>query len=115
MFSAAVHLLPIKDLKDLSVFFRSARFYRHAGPKGPEEVFFTGVIAGDRPPRYEKKRHVTVGRGPVPRRASVSTGNGLGWRVVFAQVERSRGTGPRTTMKRPYCIETGRSLLPGRN
>ena len=54
MFSAAVHLLHIKDLKDLSV-FRSARFYRHAGPKGPEEVFFTGVIAGDRPPRYGKK------------------------------------------------------------
>ena len=55
MFSAALRMLQIKDLKDLR-FFRSARFYRYAGPKGPEEVFFTGVIAGDRPPRYEKKR-----------------------------------------------------------
>ena len=63
MFSAAVHLLPIKDLKDLSVFL-DRRCYRHAGPKGPEEGFFTGVIAGDRPPRYGKKRHVIVGRGP---------------------------------------------------
>ena len=40
MFSAAMHLLQIKDLKDLSVFFRSG-YYRHAGPKGPEEMFFT--------------------------------------------------------------------------
>ena len=40
---------------------------------------------------------LTVGRGPVPRHASIRTGNGLGWRSVFAQVERSRGTGPRAT------------------
>ena len=39
MFSAAMHLLPIKDLKDLSAFFSRRGFYRHAGPKGPEEVF----------------------------------------------------------------------------
>ena len=37
MFLAAVRLLPIKDLKALS-FFLSAFFYRHAGPKGPEET-----------------------------------------------------------------------------
>ena len=42
MFLAAVRLLPIKDLKDLR-FFLSAFFYRHAGPKGPEEVFFAGA------------------------------------------------------------------------
>ena len=41
----------IKDLKDLSVSFGWG-FYKHAGPNGPEEMFFTGVIAGDRPPRY---------------------------------------------------------------
>ena len=40
MFSAALRVLRIKDLKDLS-FFRSAGDYRHAGPKGPEEMFFT--------------------------------------------------------------------------
>ena len=36
-------------------------------------MFFMGVIAGDRPPRYGKKNscRFTVGRGPVPRRASV--------------------------------------------
>ena len=42
MFPAVVRLLPIKDLKALS-FFLSAFFYRHAGPNGPEEVFFTGA------------------------------------------------------------------------
>ena len=36
MFPSAVRLLHIKDLKVLS-FFLSAFFYRHAGPKGPEE------------------------------------------------------------------------------
>ena len=29
-------------------------------------------VAGDRPPRYGKKRHVTVGRGPVPRQAAIA-------------------------------------------
>ena len=43
MFPAAVRLLPIKDLKVLR-FFLSAFFYRHAGPKGPEEGFFTGCV-----------------------------------------------------------------------
>ena len=38
MFLAAVRLQHIKDLKALSVFFRR-RFYRHAGPNGPEEIF----------------------------------------------------------------------------
>ena len=69
-------MLQIKDLKDLSVSFGRG-CYRHAGPKGPEEVPFTvgrgtgprhasvgkmrwlacvfrsgRTIAGDRPPRY---------------------------------------------------------------
>ena len=38
MFSVAMHLLHIKDLKDLSI-FHVQRCYRHAGPKGPEEMF----------------------------------------------------------------------------
>ena len=38
MFPAALRVLQIKDLKALSAFFR-AGFYRHAGPKGPEEMF----------------------------------------------------------------------------
>ena len=40
IFPTTVRLLLIKDLKDLSVFFRSG-YYRHAGPKGPEEVFLS--------------------------------------------------------------------------
>ena len=37
MFPAALRLLPIKDLKALRVSL-SAGDYRHAGPKGPEEI-----------------------------------------------------------------------------
>ncbi len=57
------------------------------------------AIAGDRPPRYGMQGRLpfTVGRGPVPRRASICTRNGVGWRSFFARIERSRGTGPRAT------------------
>ena len=48
--------------------------------------------------RYARPPLFIVGRGTGPRRASVETGNGLGRRAVFAQVERSRGTGPRATV-----------------
>ena len=41
----------IKDLKEFRAFLDRG-YYRHAGPKGPEEIFFTGVIAGACPPRY---------------------------------------------------------------
>ena len=54
MFPAAVPLLSIKDLKDLSVFF-SRGYYRHAGPKGPEEVFSRERSRGTGP-------RATVGR-----------------------------------------------------
>ena len=58
------------------------------------------ALAGDRPPRYgcRGRRCFTVGRGPVSRHASICTGNGRGWRSVFAQIDRSRGTGPRATV-----------------
>ena len=46
MFPAAMRVLQIKDLKDLSVLL-VRRCYRHAGPKGPEEMFLTGVLAGE--------------------------------------------------------------------
>ena len=72
MFSGGGRIHSIKDLKDLSVLLVQ-RCYRHAGPNGPEEIFFMGVIAGDRPPRYGCRGLLpfTVGRGPVPRRASI--------------------------------------------
>ena len=70
MFPEAMHLLPIKDLKDLSVFFWSAGFYRHAGPKGPEEMFSRGRSRRTGPRATVKKNApLTVGRGPVPRHA----------------------------------------------
>ncbi len=52
-------------------------------------------------PRHTPHRFfITVGRGPVPRHASIGTGNGLGRWTIFARVGRSRGTGPRATMKK---------------
>ena len=70
MFSvSALRVLHIKDLKDLSV-FHVRRCYRHAGPKGPEEVSFT------------------VGRGPVPRRAAIGE-------TALAGVRFSRGSNDR--------------------
>ena len=55
MCPAALHLLPIKDLKDLSAFFRRG-YYRHAGPKGPEEMFSRGGSRGTGPRATMKKR-----------------------------------------------------------
>ena len=53
-----------------------------------------------------------VGRGPVPRRASVCTGNGLGRRVVFAQVERRGGQAPALRFARPPRFTVGRGPVP---
>ena len=41
----------------------------------PRERPRNPTYAGDRPPHYDKKRHFTVGRGPVPRHASRSENN----------------------------------------
>ena len=105
-----MHLLPIKDLKDLSVFL-VGEYYRHAGPKGPEEIFSRIDRSRGTGPRATVKKNVlhTVGRGPVPRHASVGTGNGLGRRAFFTRVGRSRGTGPRAT------VGEAASLLPVRD
>ena len=58
----------------------------------------TRAIAGACPPRYglQGRLRFTVGRGPVPRHASVEE-TALGWRSVFARVERLRGPVPRAT------------------
>ena len=48
----------------------SIRCYRHAGPNGPEDKFFSPTTqARDRPSRYGEGRDVrrTVARGPVLR------------------------------------------------
>ena len=84
MFSAALRVLPIKDLKDLSV-YREAAYYRHAGPKGPEETFFYRYDRGRQAPALRFARP-----SPFHRRARacpspcLGRGNGVGWRSVFA-------------------------------
>ena len=107
MFPAAMRLPHIKDLKDLS--FLGRGYYRHAGPKGPEEVFSHERSRGTGPrPTVRKNVPITVGRGPVPRHASVEE-NGVGWRAFFARVERSRGTGPRATGQEGVLLAMRRS------
>ena len=54
--------------------------------------------------RYARPSLFTVGRGPVPRHASIGTRNGLGLRAFFARVERSRGTGPRATVSEAASV-----------
>ena len=39
MFPAALRVLPIKDLKDLSVFLEVGGYYRHAGPTDLKRFF----------------------------------------------------------------------------
>ena len=84
-------MLRIKDLKDLSV-FSSAGYYRHAGPKGPEEAFF----------------HRRARACPSP---CLGRENGLGLRSFFARVERSRGTGPRATGQEGFSSRSFRTLM----
>ena len=51
MLPAAMHLPQIKDLKDLVLFFGRG-YYRHAGPKGPEEMFsYANARGGQAPAR----------------------------------------------------------------
>ena len=50
MFPATLHLPQIKDLKDLRAFFWVCGYYRHAGPKGPEEMFSYANTRGGQAP-----------------------------------------------------------------
>ena len=96
MFLAALRVLRIKDLKDLSV-YREAAYYRHVGPKGPEEVFFYANDRGGQAPALRLKKRAVYRRARACPSPCLDRENGLGLRSVFAQVGRSRGTGPRAT------------------
>ena len=71
MFPTAARLMPIKDLKDLRAFF-GLGYYRHAGPKGPEEMFSRERSRGTGPRATGKNgdcHRRAVGK-PVPRHAN---------------------------------------------
>ena len=88
MFPDAARPLHIKDLKDLR-FYCATPFYRHAGPKGPEEVFSRERSRGPGPRATVKKSvPFPVGRGPVPRRA-------IGRETALAGVRFSRRSSDR--------------------
>ena len=85
------------------------RFSRRSGDRGGNPLGCACGIRG--PPRYGERRTARV-----PRRARACPslccdreGNGVGWRAVFAQIGRSRGTGPRATVKgEPPAYPVGR-------
>ena len=54
MCSAVLHLLQIKDLKDLSAFFRRDTIDMQ-DLKALKRCFHGAALAGDRPPRYDEK------------------------------------------------------------
>ena len=54
MFSSALRVLPIKDLKDLRAFF-SLGAIDMQDLKDLKRFFLTRALAGDRPPRYGEK------------------------------------------------------------
>ena len=73
-------------------------------------MFFAGVIAGDRPSRDGEKKRVVYRRARAfPRHAAIGTRNGVSRRAFFAQIGRSRGTGPRATGQEGVFLATRRS------
>ena len=61
MFPDAIHLLYIKDLKDLRAFFSRRDTIDMQDLKDLKRFFLTRTFAGDRPPRYGFQ-----GRFPLP-------------------------------------------------
>ena len=59
MFSAASRVLSIKDLKDLRAFLVGG-YYRHAGPKGPEEMFSYASDRGGQAPALQARKGVLL-------------------------------------------------------
>ena len=77
-------------------------------------VFRAGrAIAGDRPPRYGMRAVFSLRRARACPSPCLDRGKGLGWRAFFARVERSRGTGPRATVKNVLLL-VGRGPVPRR-
>ena len=71
MFSvSALRVLHIKDLKDLSVLL-VRRCYRHAGPKGPEEIFSYANDRGGQAPALRARKEFSS-PGTVQDQASLN-------------------------------------------
>ena len=96
--------IDMQDLKDLKRFFhandrggqapalrlsRPAPFHRRAA-RPRRRATHTPALRFARPSPFHRRARAC----PSP---CLGRGNGLGWRVFFARVERSRGTGPRAT------------------
>ena len=79
-----------------------------------ETHIVTMALAGDRPPRYETKRPLSVGRGPVPRQRSHYGKNVSCSLQVLTDLKHQRLTLANAGDRPPRYgnIETGRSLLP---
>ena len=111
-----------------SLALRKKRLSFSSEPKGPKTPLLTMEIAGDRPPRYGRRKvpfHRRARACPSPslplrkKRFSFSSGPKRPKTPLLAMEiagetrsdARMASEGPRATVK----IETGRSLLPGRH
>ena len=91
MFSAALRVLYIKDLKDLSVFFDPRDTIDMQDLKDLKRYFHVNARGGQAPARrYARPPPFTVGRGPVPRRASIERETALVC-VRFSRGSNARG------------------------
>ena len=99
MFSAALRVLSIKDLKDLSVFFDRRDTIDMQDLKDLKRRFSRERSRGTGP-RATVCKAVSVYRRAraCPSPCLDREGNGLSLRAFFAQIGRSRGTGPRATV-----------------
>ena len=79
-------------------------------------------LAGDRPPRYEKKRYPhTVGRGPVPRHAAIAEETSEGPRATEPETiagetlsdARVASEGPRATVAGTGTLTLLQQSRPG--
>ena len=89
----------MQDLKALKRYF-------HVNARGGNPLGCAYGIRG--PPRYDEKNVPHRRARACPSPCLDREENGLGLRVVFARIERSRGTGPRAT------VGEAASLLPVR-
>ena len=79
-------MLQIKDLKDLR-FLSVGVTIDMQDLKDLKRCFFTGALAGDRPPHYGEKKRIAARRARACPSPCLGRGNGFGWRAFFAQVE----------------------------
>ena len=120
MFSAAMRVLHIKDLKDLSFFASGGTIDMQDLKDLKRCLSFATVwgmreIAGDRPPRYEGKRPEFVGRGPVPRHATIAGDRPPRYGMEHANDRGGQAPALRLEKPPPFRATVGKALFPNQH